>query len=139
MCVCPVTSRFPAHCWAVRTSGGRCSNLRVPPATPAANRNRTPPSAPPPIRAPPLTAAPAPGHDAYHCARSLSYPSVRGFKIRQLIKGKLLNEKFALKSFFRNNNIFSGPIHFSSYFTIITQSTIVHFFKIFLERKTTVV
>lgn len=67
-----VMNRSQALFWAGRISGGRCSSLRVLLATPAANRSKTPQSAPRPTRAPPLTAGPGPDPGAFPCARNSS-------------------------------------------------------------------
>lgn len=66
-------NRSRVLCLAGRTSGGRCLSRRAPPATPAANRSRTPRSVPPHTPVPPPTDAPDPEPDASRSARNSNY------------------------------------------------------------------
>lgn len=71
-----VRSRSLELCQEGRTSGERCSSLKVLPATPAANQSRTHQSALLPTQAQPQTAVHALAPDVSHCGRNLNFLQV---------------------------------------------------------------
>lgn len=77
ICICvSARNRFQELFQEGKTSGGRCSSLRVPPAIQAANQSRTRLSAPLPTLAPPQTGVHDHDPDGSHCARSSNCPQV---------------------------------------------------------------